>query len=169
METNQLTETTNYVISPNQLLDHWQGHRRLTRRLIEAFPEDKIFSYSIGGMRPLSELIIEVIDLAEEGIIGIASGKWKSMDDLRHVKGEQPETKEGLLQLWDEVTLQIEQLWPQISIERFQEIEMAFGLYEGQVYSSLLYFIDNEIHHRGQGYVYLRSLGIAPPDFWNRS
>jgi hypothetical protein len=23
-----------------------------------------------------------------------------------------------------------------------------------------MYFIDNEIHHRGQGYVYLRGLGI---------
>ncbi|MEJ6979249.1 DinB family protein [Pedobacter sp. P351] len=28
--------------------------------------------------------------------------------------------------------------------------------------------IDNEIHHRGQAYVYLRSLGITPPFFWER-
>ena len=39
------------VITAEQLLEHWQGHRRLTRRAIEAFPEDKLFSYSIGGMR----------------------------------------------------------------------------------------------------------------------
>ncbi|MGZ5248500.1 MAG: DinB family protein [Flavitalea sp.] len=32
----------------------------------------------------------------------------------------------------------------------------------------MFYFIDNEIHHRGQGYVYLRSLGIEPPFFWDR-
>jgi uncharacterized damage-inducible protein DinB len=32
----------------------------------------------------------------------------------------------------------------------------------------LLYCIDNEIHHRGQGYVYLRALGIEPPPFWER-
>jgi uncharacterized damage-inducible protein DinB len=31
------------------------------------------------------------------------------------------------------------------------------------------YVIDNEIHHRGQGYVYLRELGIEPPPFWERS
>ena len=28
--------------------------------------------------------------------------------------------------------------------------------------------VDNEIHHRGQGYVYLRELGIEPPPFWER-
>jgi uncharacterized damage-inducible protein DinB len=28
--------------------------------------------------------------------------------------------------------------------------------------------IDNEIHHRGQGYVYLRALGIEPPPFCER-
>jgi uncharacterized damage-inducible protein DinB len=32
-----------------------------------------------------------------------------------------------------------------------------------------MYAIDNEIHHRGQGYVYLRALGIVPPPFWERN
>lgn len=45
---------------------------------------------------------------------------------------------------------------------------VVFGQYEGQAFSSILYFIDNEIHHRAQGTVYLRSLGIEPPAFWNR-
>ena len=36
------------------------------------------------------------------------------------------------------------------------------------IYGLLLYWIDNEIHHRGQGYVYLRALGIEPPAFWER-
>jgi hypothetical protein len=30
------------------------------------------------------------------------------------------------------------------------------------------YWIDNEIHHRGQGYVYLRALGVEPPPFYER-
>ena len=33
----------------------------------------------------------------------------------------------------------------------------------------LLYWIDNEVHHRGQAYVYLRALGIEPPPFYDRS
>ena len=55
--TDQLTATVNQLISPDTLLDHWQGHRRLTRKMIEAFPEDKLFTYSIGGMRPFAELV----------------------------------------------------------------------------------------------------------------
>jgi uncharacterized damage-inducible protein DinB len=36
------------------------------------------------------------------------------------------------------------------------------------VHSLLFYIIDNEVHHRGQGYVYLRALGIEPPPFYDR-
>jgi hypothetical protein len=39
---------TQVVITPEALLEHWQGHRRLTRRLIDAFPEDQLFSFSVG-------------------------------------------------------------------------------------------------------------------------
>ena len=51
---------------------------------------------------------------------------------------------------------------------RFEAVDTAFGQYEGVIYGLLLYWIDNEIHHRGQGYVYLRALGIEPPPFWER-
>jgi uncharacterized damage-inducible protein DinB len=37
------------------------------------------------------------------------------------------------------------------------------------VYDLFFYLIDNEIHHRGQGYVYLRALDIEPPFFPDRS
>ncbi|NLG08337.1 MAG: damage-inducible protein DinB, partial [Deinococcales bacterium] len=36
------------------------------------------------------------------------------------------------------------------------------------VLSLVQYAIDNEIHHRAQGYVYLRALGVEPPPFWER-
>jgi uncharacterized damage-inducible protein DinB len=65
-----------------------------TRRVIDAFPDDKLFGFSVGAMRPFGAL---------------------ALDDL------------------------------------------------------ILYVIDNEIHHRGQGYVSLRVLGIEPPAFYDRS
>ena len=34
-------------ITPDALLAHWQGHRRLTRRVIDAFPDDKLFTFSV--------------------------------------------------------------------------------------------------------------------------
>ena len=158
------------VITPEALLQHWQGHRRLTRRVIEAFPEDEFFRFSIGGMRPFSAMAIEMIGMVAAGIRGLATGKWVMVDDLiHHSQALAPGTREEVLRLWDEVTEQINALWPQIPPNRFQEIDTAFGQYEGPVYALLLYWIDNEVHHRGQGYVYLRSLGIEPPPFYDRS
>jgi uncharacterized damage-inducible protein DinB len=47
-------------------------------------------------------------------------------------------------------------------------VEKAFGEWEMPGIVTIQYAIDNEIHHRGQGYVYLRALGIEPPPFWER-
>jgi uncharacterized damage-inducible protein DinB len=46
-------------LTPAQFLDHWQGHRRLTRRFIAAYPEKELFAFSVGGMRPFAELVTE--------------------------------------------------------------------------------------------------------------
>jgi len=158
------------VITPEALLDHWQGHRRLTRRLIEAFPEDKLFKYSVGGMRPFSDLVMEFLGMAVPGINGVITGKWQKVDEMpHHSKKEVPATKKELLDKWDAATEEINSLWPQIPPHRFQEHDKAFGQWDGPIYFFIFYWIDNEIHHRGQAYVYLRSLGIEPPAFWDRS
>jgi uncharacterized damage-inducible protein DinB len=150
------------VISPAALLEHWQGHRRLTRRVIEAFPEDPLFSFTVGSMRPFGAMALEMISMAEPMVRGIVSGNW----DQSISRDARP--KQQVLRLWDESTEKINSLWPQIPAERFQETMTAFGQYPGRVYDLLFYVIDNEIHHRGQGYVYLRALGIAPPPFYER-
>ena len=162
-------QTQATVITPEDLYEHWQGHRRLTRKMIEAFPEDKLFSYSIGGMRPFSALAMEMVMMAAPGIHGVVSGVWKEFGTLEQVKlNPEPKTKAELLEVWDGVTVEIEKYWPQIPPHRFMEKETAFGLYEGTIINHIFYFIDNEIHHRGQGYVYLRSLGLEPPPFYER-
>lgn len=150
------------------MLAHWQGHRRLTRRIIEAFPEQELFNYSVGGMRPFSAMAIEMIGMGA-GIQGIATGEWPSLDTLpQHAKEGAPTTKAELLRLWDEMTEKINATWPRIAPSRFNEIDKAFGQWEGRVLDLFLYFVENEIHHRGEGYVYLRSLGIAPHPFYDR-
>lgn len=168
METAQLTESAQAVLSPDQLFAHWQGHRNLTRKTIVAFPEEALFNHSVGGMRTFAELVMEIIDLTGPGVEGIVTGKWKTMDELSHTTGNYPKTKEGILAIWDETTQQLAQLAPQVTPTRLNQTEAAFGMYEDKLYSTLLYFIDNEIHHRAQGFVYLRSLGITPPPFWER-
>jgi uncharacterized damage-inducible protein DinB len=160
-----VAETT--VLTSQIFLNHWQGHRGLTRRVIETFPEDKLFTYSIGGMRPFAELAIEMLTMAGPGVRGLVYGKWDSYEEVQK-KLHAATTKAALLKLWDEATDEINEYWPQITQERFQETVKVFGQYEGTVYWAAMYFMDNEIHHRGQGYVYLRGLGIEPPPFWDR-
>jgi uncharacterized damage-inducible protein DinB len=157
------------VISPDALLRHWQGHRALTRRVIQAFPEEELFRFSLGGMRPFSDMALEMISMASAGIRGLATREWTMVRDLAHQSGTQaPRTRDDILRLWDETTAEIDALWPQISPRRFEEVDKAFGEYEGPVYDLFLYWLENEIHHLGQGYVYLRALGIEPPPFYER-
>jgi uncharacterized damage-inducible protein DinB len=151
-------------IDTTALLEHWQGHRRVTRRVIEAFPEEQLFNYSIGGMRPFGQLVMEMVGMTSPGIKGVATGKWNAFMDA-----EKPATKAEILELWDRVTEELNADWTQVPPHRFRDVDVAFGQYEGPNYQTILYFIDNEIHHRGQGYVYLRSLGIEPPPFWDRN
>ena len=101
--------------------------------------------------------------MAVPGLTGVATGKWQKWADADKVT-----TKAELLQLWDEATDAINNIWPTIPPQRFQEQDVAFGQWPGKVYWMMMYFIDNEIHHRGQGYVYLRALGVEPPHFWER-
>lgn len=152
------------VVTANDLLKNWQGHRRLTRRVIEAFPEDKLFTFSVGGMRPFSELAWEFIRMAVPIAEGVASGKWKEFEMSKAAVT----TKSDLLRVWDEQTARLDAVFAEIPPHRFLEVDKAFGQWEGRGVDTIQYAIDNEIHHRGQGYVYLRALGIAPPPFWER-
>jgi uncharacterized damage-inducible protein DinB len=172
MENNVLSgksATTKGYMTPKEFLAHWQGHRSLTRRVIDAFPEDQLFSFSIGGMRPFSDLAKEFTTMGVPSLHGMITGEWKGLDALAPagVKAN-PETKEELLALWDALTVQITELFNKIPEADFHKQISLFNQYDGEIYSLLLYIVDNEIHHRGQGYVYLRALNIEPPYFYER-
>jgi len=155
---------TKQFISSDQLLEHWQGHRNLTRRVIEMFPEKELFEFSIGGMRPFAKLAVELISIGGPALKGIVNKHEEAFNE----EAFNPKTKEEILKKWDEETQVINQYFNEISEERFQETFNLFGQYEFPVYQNILYFVDNEVHHRGQGYTYLRALGIEPPFFWER-
>lgn len=154
----------NQVITSSELLEHWQGHRALTRRTIEKFPEEAFFTHTIGGMRPFSAMIMELLGIAGPGIRQIVTRETEELKE--HF--EHGNKKSKILELWDETTQIINDNWKKIPDEKFHDEIKTFGQYEGTVISSIFYFIDNEIHHRAQGYVYLRSLSIEPPFFWER-
>ncbi|MGB3781208.1 MAG: DinB family protein [Tunicatimonas sp.] len=151
------------VLTYEQLLEYWQGHRRLTRRTIEAFADDTAFAtFSVGGMRPFAKLVNEFFSMSVPTLAGIVSGEWIMREEAP------PTTREEALRRWDDDTAQIESLWPRIPEGRLQEADTTFSGYETRLNDLLFYIIDNEVHHRSQGYVYLRALGIAPPQFPDR-
>jgi len=110
-------------------------------------------------------LISELLSIAEPGLREIVTRTSETQNEDIENDGK----KVMFLKLWDEATEAINLLWSKLEPEEFQKSITLFGQYEGTVWSSIFYFIDNEIHHRGQGYVYLRSLDIEPPFFYDRS
>ena len=68
--------TSTLVITPEALLEHWQGHRRVTRRVIDAFPDDQLFTFSIGGMRTFGQLALEIIGMSVPMVSGMIDDNW---------------------------------------------------------------------------------------------
>jgi uncharacterized damage-inducible protein DinB len=157
-------ETTEQLISPEKLLAQWQGHRALTRRVIVAFPEKEFFEFSIGGMRTFSQLVSEMLAIGapamKEMVERVANPYNEEIGPFN--------SKQEVLDKWDQSTEEINSYWKALAPGDFHEIFNLFGAYENTILDNIQYFIDNEIHHRGQGYVYLRALGIEPPAFWDR-
>src|ERR1051325_11594643 len=99
LESRRKTEMTTAsaevnVLTATDVLKQWQGHRRLTRRVIDAFPEDKLFSFSIGGMRPFGALALEMLTMAVPMVRGVVSGEW----DTSFSRDVRP--KQEILRLW---------------------------------------------------------------------
>src|SRR5215217_1371784 len=126
-------------LSTHHLLDHWQGHRKLTRRVIEAFPDDQFFDYRVGEMRSFADMMKEILDLSAPGLKGIATGEWPASDgSWNHEAKKVAGSKKEFLELWDRATEEINAYWLLISEDRFQETVLAFGQYEGKIYDTIL-------------------------------
>lgn len=116
-------------------------------------------------MRPFAKMASELLSIAAPALKGIVN---RNEQPYSEQQTEMLTTKAQFLQKWDEATEEINQYWKQIPMEDFGKNFNLFGQYEFPIIENIFYFIDNEIHHRGQGYVYLRALGIEPPFFWTR-
>lgn len=112
-------------------------------------------------MRSFSEMIKEFIGIWDY----ILAEALKEQHISLFEQDKFPATKGELLALRDQVLVSL--LSECKMIQNYgQEIspyQMKFSIAQW-----ILYIIENETHHRGQAYVYLRALGIQPPFFWKR-
>jgi hypothetical protein len=69
------------VVRADALLRHWQDHRRLTRRVVEAFPDHQPIAFSIGGMRSFGTMAMELIRIAAPMVRGIVGMKGSSVQN----------------------------------------------------------------------------------------
>lgn len=150
------------ALTAEALRAHWQSHRRLTRRAIALIPEADFGTFAVGGLRPAAGLVGELLEVGVPMLREIVTGERQAFG------GHQGLAREEALRRWDEQTAELDALWARLDPARFGERATVFGSYEGTVIDHLLYAIDNEVHHRGQLYVYLRALGVEPPPFWGR-
>lgn len=152
------------LLNPAQLLEMLEGNRRLTLRVAEAFPADQLFAFKPAeALRPFADMVKEIIGIEKAYVHGIATGEWV-------YQPAEADTKEALLALAHEVREQTRQAWPKVTAERLLAVEVDgfFGDHPQANLGRIWYALENEIHHRGQGYTYLRALGIEPPPFWER-
>ena len=149
------------LLAPEALLTNFKDARTLTRKVIEVFPEKDLFEFSIANLRPFSRMVEEFLMITNYIFTEILHEKHTSFCN----EGQFPTTKEGILALWDKATEIIDNEWKEISdyTQPLTIYQMTFSFTQW-----ILYAIENETHHRGQGYTYLRTLQIDPPYFWGR-
>ena len=152
------------LVTKQDWLENWQANRRLTRKVIEAFPEKELFEFSIGGMRPFSKMVDELLHI---GVLSLKQISENKVIPFENHDGYAGKTKAEILENWDKLTEQINSFFTDTSLERFREEFNLFGMFNYQIIHNLDYLLQNEIHHRGQGYVYLRMLNIEPPAFYS--
>ncbi|ADY25357.1 DinB family protein [Deinococcus proteolyticus MRP] len=150
--------------TPATLLTHWQGHRDLTRRTIEAFPEEGFGQHAAPGMRPFQMMALEILGMMDYQLEWLRSGKphWEDPDPEQKLP-----SRAEILQRWDKQTAELAETFPKVGAETWlTPVDTPFG--RMSPFKSAEYLIENEIHHRAQGFVYLRELGVTPPGFYER-
>ena len=148
------------LLTPDLLYTNFQDVRALTRDVIETFPEKDLFEFSIANLRPFSAMVEEFVMLVD-GVFGkILKDKHQKI-----IENTFPNNKSEILSIWDKTSKIINKEWGEIT-DYSQELTLYQNTFSFTQW--ILYLIENETHHRGQGYTYLRTLHIAPPLFWDR-
>jgi len=149
------------LLTPEALLTNLKDVRALTRNVIEAFPEKELFEFSVANLRPFSQMVEEFLMITNYIFTETLHEKHTPF----YTEGQFPTTKAEVLALWDRATEILNREWKEVGdyTQSLTIYQMTFSFSQW-----ILYAIENESHHRGQGYTYLRALGIEPPFFWAR-
>ena len=150
-----------------ELMRQWDGHRRLTLRVARAFPADQLMTFTpTAPLRPFGAMLDEIARMERAYLRGLAEDEW-TWDPA---SPPPPTTAGDAIAALEEAHAYTSRVWPDIPVASLlttRKDPFFFGE-TYRPYDWLVYCVENEIHHRGQGYTYLRELGVEPPKFWER-
>lgn len=140
------------------LVDDWARIRGVTIETARAFPGRRLDVRPVAGMRSAGQILAHVLDTELAVVEGALSGRW------RFGRGPRRLTRVETFERWSARTrretelalsgLTDEDLWSE------SELPDGTPLSRFLILSS---FVENELHHRGQLFAYLRLLGVEPP------
>jgi uncharacterized damage-inducible protein DinB len=149
------------------LRSQWEGNRRLTLRVARAFPDDQLCRFApTAQLRPFSAMLDEIARIELAYWRGLAEDRWQWDPQ----DPPPPESAVAARAFLEDATAYTQKAWDAVTpamLLRPRKDPFFWGD-DHRPYDWLVYCIENEIHHRGQGYIYLRELGIEPPAFWER-
>jgi uncharacterized damage-inducible protein DinB len=136
---------------------------RATRRAIEAIPADQLDFRPTPDIMTARELAIHIIGNYGFLAAGMGENRW-SLESFS-VPGSLGST-EQLLTAFDAVYEGFRRQLDSFPDDGFQLVVKPFGV-EQKISEMARDVAEHEIHHRGQLYVYLRLMGIKPPDLYS--
>ncbi|WP_221090258.1 DinB family protein [Deinococcus aquaedulcis] len=147
------------------LAAHWLGHHHLTARTLLAYPDEALFTFSSAPpLRPFGAMVWEVHGQTGYVLDGLRTGTWGEP----HWPEPADQDPAALRAAWAAQSARLARELPAVPEARYLDMQRT-GWGELSGLGAALGAIDNQVHHRAQGYVYLRALGLEPPDFWNRT
>lgn len=139
-------------------LKYWQVVRQMTIRLLDEFPADSFDYRPATEVMTVSQLFKHILSVEVYIREGFLTKEWKDPGTIGSNMFEKEMLKDRL-RLENEKTTKLLSELPEGYF--LKKRETPFGNVTGEIL--ILAAIDEEIHHRGNLYTYLRCLEITPP------
>ena len=140
------------------IIKYWNNVRKLTLRVRDLIPDNQFDFKPAAGVRSVAELFEHILDVELQIRKGFIHGDWVRFPYLGLISNEKCVLREHLAREHERTTEMLLEL-PEGRFIKLYRTPYGKITGEGLIYVA----IDEEIHHRGNLYTYLRILGIEPP------